>query len=394
MKLILPLLALLATASSFAEPPSPKYLKLIEDLVNTNSGTGNHEGAEKIRKLIRAELLPLGFRETRKGDPHGYQVLAFERDPKTPKKLLLYGHIDTVFPVESKFQKARLVGDKLYGPGVIDMKGGVVMILNLVANLRDRPALLDQIRIVICDEEETGSSIGTPLIDEFGKDIPYGLIFEPGLKDGSVVVSHSGVHWIDLHVRGRAAHAGLAPKEGINACVELGEKVYRMSQLTDYASGLTVSPDVLQGGSKPNIVCDEALAKIDIRFVRNDALKTTLAAIAALLADRKVKSESTGERATLETKNTGHLSALESRSTEKLFALARQISNKQGIELRGVHVGYGTDGGHLAENGMQVLVGVGPYGDGIHTDHEYMQLNSYGERLKLNQAMIEAILPD
>lgn len=392
MKLLLCFFVLLLSTHGFAEPPAPKYLQLIEKMVNTNSGTGNFRGAGKIREMIRSELLPLGFKEIRKGDPKGHQVFAYERDSTTPKKILLYGHIDTVFGEDSSFQKGRIDGDKLYGPGVIDMKAGVVMILNLVANLKAQPALLNQIRIVICDDEETGSSIGKPFIEEFGKSIPYGLIFEPGLKDGSVVTSHSGVQWIDLKVKGRSAHAGLAPQEGINACVELGEKIYRISGLTDYGSGLTLNPDVIQGGSKPNIVCDQALAKIDIRFVKNQDLQKALSAIASIVSDKKVKSEARGDHATIETSLTGHLSSLESKSSEKLFSLARRISSTQGFALNGVHVGYGTDAGHLAESGMQVLVGVGPYGDGIHTDHEFMLLKSYGERLKMNQTLIEALL--
>jgi glutamate carboxypeptidase len=369
-----------------------KYLKLLEKMVNTNSGTGNFAGAEKIRSMIRSELIPLGFKELKKGDPKGHQVFAYERNHTTPKKIFLYGHIDTVFSKESTFQKMRIEGDKIYGPGIIDMKSGVVMILNLISNFKTQPKLLDQIRVVITDDEETISSFGTPFLDEFGKGIPYGLIFEPGLKDGSVVTSHSGVHWIDLMVKGKAAHAGLAHKDGVNACVELGEKVYRISQLTEYKKGLTFSPDVMRGGSKTNIVCDSATAQIDIRFIQNTDLQNALKQIAEILTDKKVKSENTGERVSFEVKPTAHFSSLESKSTEKLFELAKSVSKKDGVNLNGVHVGYGTDGGHLAEQGMQVLVGVGPYGEGIHTDHEYMLTSSYTERLKMNQGIIEALL--
>ena len=180
----------------------------------------------------------------------------------------------------------------------------------------------------------------------------------------------------------------------MNACVELGEKIYRISQLTDYPKGLTLSPDVIRGGAKTNIVCDSATAQIDIRFIQNGDVQRDLDKISEIMNDKKVKSNSTGEVVTFEIKPTAHFSSLESRSTDKLFSMAKAISKKDGVELKGVHVGYGTDAGHLAEHGMQVLVGVGPYGDGIHTDHEYMMLNSYDERLKMNQGMIEELLKD
>ena len=104
-----------------------------------------------------------------------------------------------------------------------------------------------------------------------------------------------------------------------------------------------------------------------------------------------MKSHNTGEQVTFETKDTAHFSSLESKSTEKMFKLARVISKEKGINLTGVHVGYGTDGGHLAGQGMQVLVGNGPYGDGIHTSNEYMLTKSYDERLHMNLEMIKRL---
>src|SRR5262249_43550164 len=132
-------------------------------------------------------------------------------------------------------------------------------------------------------DEETGSTVSRAKLIELTQGLDGVLVFEPGLPDGSVVTSEAGVRWLKLSVAGKASHAGLEPDRGVNACLELADKVLKFSQLSDPAHGLYVNPDVIQGGSTPNVICDQAAAKIDIRFRENNQYQLLRAQLDQLL---------------------------------------------------------------------------------------------------------------
>jgi glutamate carboxypeptidase len=387
-RLIACALLLLGTQASAAV--EARYLALLQKLVQINSGTENTEGLEETRKLIVPELEELGF-SPRAFTTEGRKTLAFDFPGEKPR-VLLVGHIDTVFPPASPFQKATVEGDRVRGPGVIDMKGGVVLLLNALALIQQaEPEALKKIRIVINDDEETGSITSQARIVELGQGIPYGLVFEPGLPDGSLVTSLSGVLKLDLRVKGKAAHAGLDHAQGINACVELGAKLERIARLTDYAKRLTVSAGVIQGGTKRNVVCEEASAQIDIRYLEKADLAAALGRIRKIARESVVRN-SAGQGTTSEVKEFGIRAAVAPRASREVFTIARQVAGKMGRPIRGAHVGYVCDANELAEAGMSILAGLGPVGGGMHTDQEFMSIPSYEERLQLSVQLIRALV--
>jgi glutamate carboxypeptidase len=301
------------------------------------------------------------------------------------------GHIDTVFPEDSAFQRFALQGDRLYGPGVIDMKGGIVLMRDLIAKFIGTDELKKFV-IMINDDEEIGSPYSKKLLQQLGVDIAAGLVFEPGLPDGSVVTSHSGVYWLTLTVEGKAAHAGLEPELGINACVELSDKVVRLAKLSDYGRKLSVNVGTLDGGTKRNVVCEVAEAGIDVRFVEKDDLENTLAAIQTIADEMSVHNEVLDAAPTASLETHVAISSMPAARTERLYALLQIAGKAVGQKVSGRHVGYASDANHLADTGMDLLVGLGPYGAGMHTDEEFLSVSTFEERLALSEALVREML--
>ncbi|WNG40132.1 M20 family metallopeptidase [Archangium minus] len=370
---------------------SPKWQGLLEKLVGINSGTQNVEGLEQVRGVLIPEFEALGFVTTTTDLGNGRKLLSFQT-PGSKPELLLVGHLDTVFErTAGSSQGLRRDGDKLMGPGVIDMKGGVVLLLDVLESLRDT-GLLGRIKVVLNDDEEVGSPHSKEALRQAARGIPFALVFEPGLPDGSIVASQSGVRWLRLTVKGRGAHAGLEPERGVNACVEASHKASRLDALTSFQRGLTVNVGTISGGTKPNIVCEEASLMLDIRYRREADLEATLKRIERIRKEMTVFNPvlRVSPTATLET--VAELPNLPSERTLQLRELASQVAASAGQRIEAKHVGYASDGNHLASTGIEVLVGLGPYGGGMHTQDEFLSLQGYASRRGFNRALIQKIL--
>jgi glutamate carboxypeptidase len=367
-----------------------KWLNLLQSVVDINSGSGNTVGSDQVRQLLIPEFEALGFRFHIHSVHENHRVLVFDF-PDSQPTLLLVGHLDTVFPPHSSFQKLKIEGNQLIGPGVIDMKGGIVLLLNILSRLKSEIDL-KAIRIVINDDEEIGSAYSHGLLKELGKGMPYGLVFEPGLPDRSIVTSESGALWMELKVDGVAAHAGLEHKKGVNAGMELAHKLVKLSSLTNYSRGLTFSVGTLQGGSRANVVCEHASAKIDIRYVEKEDLDHILEELERIRAEMTIQGNETGALPTAEIRTLAIVPSFARSSAESLFPFLRAAQKETGQQIHGQHVGYTSDANHLAQTGMSLLVGLGPYGGGMHTDHEFMSLESYSERLDFGKSLVRSIL--
>lgn len=368
----------------------PEWQALLEKIVNINSGTRNADGLEAVRQALIPPFEKLGFEATVHDLADGHKVLSMVVPGGKPD-LLLMGHIDTVFEKDSKFQKYEVRGDRIYGPGVIDMKAGIVLMLGLAQAF----AGTDQLRklmVIINDDEEIGSPYSKKVVQRLVAGVKSGLIFEPGLPGGEVVTSQSGVRWMRLSVKGKAAHAGLEPELGINACVELANKVVRISRLSDYDRKLSVNVGVIDGGTEPNVVCETAGTTIDIRFVENDDLQRTLAALQAITGEMVVYNKLLRSAPTGELKTVVGVPSLPEARTRRLYSLLKTAAEKTHQQIGGRHVGYVSDANQLAETGMDLLVGLGPYGAGMHSDSEYMTISTYQSRLELTKALADEIL--
>ncbi len=369
---------------------SNESIILLKKLVENNSGTGNISGQDKMRSLLIPEFEKLGLAVTIHPAKNGRKVLSCQLPDSAPS-ILFIGHMDTVFPEDSDFKTYCEKGDSIIGPGVIDMKGGIVLMLDILKAVT--PDIQKEVLVVLNDDEETGSRVSKEVIQPLLKNIRYALVFEPGLSDGSFISSESGIKWINLAVKGRAAHAGLEPDLGVNACLELANKITAISNLTDDSKHLTVNVGVVSGGTAPNVVCEHAQARIDIRYVERDDLNDLMNKITEITNTVTVYSKRNGLPATATLTPVVEMPSLKPDSTKELVTIAQEVAAKLELDFDHQHVGYGSDGNHLStlSQGINILVGLGPYGGGMHTDSEFLSKKAYLKRLRLDVALLKRL---
>jgi len=290
-------------------------------------------------------------------------------------EILVLTHIDTVWPVGKIVKMPFYVsGNKLYGPGVLDMKAGVVMLLTALRSLQSLNIKLQKrVTVVVNTAEETGHPAAHDLIRKLARKASLVLCLEPALPGGALKLERKGRLVVRLDVRGRAAHGG-SPEKGVSAIEELVTQIARLKRLR--TGETTVNVGLAGGGEKANVVAENAWAVLDIRFWkstdRDRVLKILRESVPALGGARlKVSVESTTPPME------------KTKASEKLFVRAQEIAAGMGLSLKGGKTGGGSDASIAAGMGIPTLDGLGPDGDGIHAEHEHLILSSFVERTAL-----------
>ena len=298
----------------------------------------------------------------------------------TPQVLLL-GHLDTVWPLGTvarwPFDVAR---DRASGPGVFDMKAGLVQLFAAVSALDD----LDGLCILITSDEEVGSTTSRSLIEQSAADTRAALVFEPS-QDGALKVARKGVGMYTIEVEGRAAHAGLEPERGVNATLEVARQATAIAELSRPDAGTTVTPTVVSGGTTVNTVPAAARLAVDVRASSAAEMDRVAAALESL--------QPTTPGARIRVSAAGVRPPFEQVSSATLFATAQRLAAGVGMkELAGVAVGGGSDGNITAALGVPTLDGLGAVGGGAHAEGEWMDISQLVPRTALATALIKEVL--
>jgi glutamate carboxypeptidase len=288
-------------------------------------------------------------------------------------RVLILGHHDTVHPVGTL---ARLPfttdGGIGRGPGVFDMKAGIVQALHAVAALADT----SHIEILLSADEEIGSRASRALIEERARTCGAVLVLEPSADGGALKIGRKGTGTFELTIEGRASHAGLEPEKGINSLVELAHLIPQIVSIADPARGTTVTPTLASSGTADNVVPARTTLSVDVRVAVPEEKPRVEEAFAQLQTSLE------GSRLTL-SGGIGRPPMHESAASE-LYALAESVAAKVGIAgLRGVVVGGGSDGNFTAAVGVQTLDGLGAVGGGAHGDDEHVVLSTMPARAAL-----------
>jgi glutamate carboxypeptidase len=302
------------------------------------------------------------------------------RGAGTPR-VLLVGHHDTVHPIGSLAGRPFRVADgRATGPGVFDMKGGIVLGVHAVAALADRSG----IELLFTADEEVGSAASRTLIEERAAACGAVLVLEPA-ADGAIKIGRKGTGGFEVVVHGRAAHAGLEPEKGVNALVEAAHQVLAIADLARPELGTTVTPTVASAGTADNVVPAEARVRVDVRVTELAEAERLDAAMAALTpVDPDARLEVLGGL---------NRPPLPESATAELFALARQVAADLGLaEPVGVSVGGGSDGNFTAALGIATLDGLGVTGGGAHADHEWADTTTMIDRTRLLTGLVEALV--
>jgi len=298
-----------------------------------------------------------------------------------PSRVLLLGHFDTVWPLGT-LQRLPFTdsGGRLTGPGVFDMKAGIVQAFFAVAALPSR----EGVEILFNADEEVGSASSRPAIGDAARRVAAVLVLEPA-HDGALKVARKGVSMYRLHVEGRAAHAGLEPEKGVNATVELAHAILSLQRMARPDLGTTVTPTVAAAGTAINVVPAAARLDVDVRALtpeEQERVDDEMRDLAASLPGARLTVEGGPDRP-----------PFPPRVARDLFARAVEAAARLGIEpLRGVEVGGGSDGNLTAAEGTPTLDGLGAVGGGAHAEDEHVLAHTMPERAALLAELVADLL--
>ncbi|HVV74855.1 MAG TPA: M20 family metallopeptidase [Mycobacteriales bacterium] len=296
-------------------------------------------------------------------------------------RVVLLGHFDTVWPIGTLARWPFAVdGDRMTGPGVFDMKSGVVQAFAALESL-DNPG---GATVLLTSDEEVGSLTSRELIEDTCKGADAVLVLEPS-QDGALKIARKGVGMYRVDVTGRASHAGLDPHSGVNATVEAAHQVLAISTLGRDDLGTTVTPTVMSSGTTVNTVPARATVAVDVRAETVAEMERVAAALEGLTP--RV------DGAAVTTTATSVRLPFERRMSEQLFARAHRLAESVGIDdIGGVAVGGGSDGNLTAAIGIPTLDGLGAVGGNAHAEGEWASLSAMTQRTALVAAVVRELL--
>lgn len=354
----------------------PAMLEDLEVLVSTESPSRDLEAlATSAAVLDRILERRLGTRASVVDGPAGPHV--WWHSGGEPR-VLIVGHHDTVFPRGALAERPfRVDGTRATGPGIFDMKAGIVQAIHAVASLSDRGG----IEMLITADEEVGSGSSRQLIEDRARACGAVLVLEPSADGGALKTARKGTGTFEILIHGRASHAGLEPEKGVNALVEAAEQVLRINRLGSATRGTTVTPTLAQVGSADNVVPALARIIVDVRVVEDEERARVDTALRSL--------ESVNADATIEIRGGFNRPPMPPSSSSWLYPLACEVAESVGLAvLEGVAVGGGSDGNFTAAIGVATLDGLGAVGGGAHADHEWVDVSVMPERALLLAGLI------
>lgn len=381
----------LAAARAFITQDTDEIVDLIRRVVAIESPSGDLEGSCAVVKLLteKAHALPsVNSIEAISSPNYGEHLLirAFAKREAQAATLLL-GHTDTVHPrgTVNPAEPLRAEEDKLYGPGVFDMKGACVLALEVLRCLTSleieppRPVTL----LLTCDEE-SGSTTGRLLVEREARRAAQVLVLEPPECGGCAKTSRKGVGLWIVEAQGVASHAGLNPEAGASAILELARQTEKLHSLSDASLGTSFNVGVVRGGTRSNVVAARAEIEVDVRFTtaaeasRVEKLMNTLQPF-----DSRVRLTMSGGI------NRGPLER--TAGVVKLFQHAQNIAAQLGWELEERSVGGASDGNFVAALDIPVLDGLGIDGDGAHAAHEHILVSDLARRGALLAGLVATL---
>jgi len=393
----------LATLRSLVEASRAAYLADLERLVNIDCGSYTKAGVDEVGRFVADQLARLGADVMIHPSPAlGDTVVGLLRGDGA-RRALLIGHMDTVFdPGTTAARPFRTHGGRAYGPGVTDMKAGLLGGLYALAALRglagvgadegtDPTAWLPFARLVFVanPDEEIGSPASSAVIRDAGSASDLALVLECARANGDIVSSRKGSVDLRLTITGRAAHAGVEPEKGRSAVLEAAHKTIALQALNGRWPGVTCNVGVLRGGTRPNVVPEQAILEVDLRATDRAALEAAEAAV------RAIAVASTVADVTCEVAEGGRHWPMEKLpASGRLVDHAVSLAGRLGFAVADCATGGASDANTTAGMGVPSLDGLGPIGGLDHAPGEYLELDSIVPRVTLLAALLLATARD
>jgi glutamate carboxypeptidase len=370
----------------YFEARQEEIVQTIREFVAIESPSDNKLATDRMGALLAARFEALGghARVHRAEDFADSVQIDFSGREKI-KPVLLLGHFDTVYPLGTLATMPCHVADgRLHGPGVLDMKSGIALMLYAIEALQAWHAGLSRpLTVFLVSDEEVGSYSSRRITEALARESAAVLVLEPAGPRGAVKTARKGVGEYILNVKGVAAHAGLDPGKGHSAIVELARQITALSKMNDLQRGLSVNPGVIRGGTRTNVIAAQATAEIDVRIKK---------ASQAAMLDRKIRSlKASDKKCTLSIEGgINRLPMERNAGVVGLYKKAQAIAAQIGWRLEEAAVGGGSDGNFTAGMGIPTLDGMGGSGQGAHAVHEHIVISELPRRALLLAGMIES----
>lgn len=374
---------------TFLEDHLQAYLDDLRTLVAIDSGIRYRAGVEAVNAWLETRLARLGFKVERPLQSEVGDALLASRPGSGWARVLLLGHSDTVFPVGTAASRPMTFqGNKILGPGVCDMKSGLLSGLYALEALKATGFTdFGQLLYLVVPDEESQPRYAIPLLRSTARQADVVLTLESARANGDIVTARKTSRWYTIEIFGRAAHAGVEPEKGRSAILALAHLMIALDQLNGFRPGVTVNLGVIAGGTLPNVVADYASLRLDLRALSETDMQALLSALDECLTQVPVpdirisKIEEEGSTPAME--RTPAVVALE--------ALVQQLAQELGFTVKGATTGGAADGSFAAAERVPVLDGLGPVGGLDHSPEEYIELNSIVPRTALLAKLIQAI---
>lgn len=377
---------------SFIESRYEQFLHDFQTIVNMDSSSDNKPGIETVARFFETRFKDLGL-HTRimfLGEEKIPCLYAENKPGADMIDVMFLGHMDTVFPEGEAERRPFFIRDgRAFGPGVCDMKGGLLVVLHAIEALKNE-GILDRLSVCVAfnGDEETGSHASKDWIMQIAEKSRCAFVYEPCRPGYRFVVQRKGGGSMHLTVKGQEAHAGADPEKGINAVVELAYQITRIQALNDNAKGTTAQVTVISGGDKVNIIPGLAKASVDIRIATQEE-KARVETFFNSLKDHTffkgsvINVEGEIGRPPLEPGEAGH----------RLWDLVRSLGKGLGLAMEPISTGGCSDGNYTSFCGTPTIDGMGIVGANSHRPDEYANLDSAGPMVLLTAKICQALVP-
>ena len=363
-------------------------IDLLTTLVNYETPTRDKVHVDKLGEFMREQFESLGASSiTRIPQTEVGDILLAKWNENAPGQPIMFLiHIDTVWPLGTLAERPVTIDDegRLLGPGAVDMKGGIAIVLTALRGLVELGEMPQRpIWVLMTTDEEVGSIHSKQVIIDTAKQCGLVLVMEPATKEEALKTSRKGIATYQISVEGRASHAGNAPEQGINAIVDLAQQIMELNSMNDLRNGTSVSVTMVEGGITMNVIPPHAQATVDVRMLTARAyedINERIMGLVPFVPGAKLTVEQHHARGPME----------RNAPMQAAFEQTRAIGTKLGLTVREDASGGASDGNFTAYEGITTLDGLGPQGDGLHAVHEHVIVNSLPRRA----ALIAGILRD
>jgi glutamate carboxypeptidase len=367
------------------------YVEALRAMVDVDCGTFTPDGVNAVAEMCEARFRSAGWNVERRthepapGEPKLGDIVIGRLAGDGGPRVLLVGHTDTVFPEGTASERPFRVADgKAFGPGVSDMKSGLLAGFFAVEALQELGSLSFGSVTYICNpDEEIGSPFSGPLIQGLAAEADVAFVLEAARENGDIVSARKGVSDARIEVAGRAAHAGVEPERGRSAVLEAAHKILALHALNGRWPGVTVNVGVVEGGTRPNVVAERCMLAVDIRGPDERSLQAAEAEVRRIA--EKATVEGTSAAFVL---SAWHRPMEKTEATDRLVRMAKDIAGTLGFDLSDAATGGASDANTTAASGVPTLDGLGPVGGREHSPEEWLELESVVPRVSLLAGLV------